>query len=73
MRLYYVTQAMVAPPTFIVVTNHPKYVHFSYQRYVINQIRERFGFEGTPIRVRYRGKDKAPRPGARGPKKRKKG
>lgn len=71
-RLYYVTQAMVAPPTFIVVTNHPKYVHFSYQRYVTNQIRERFGFEGTPIRVRYRGKDKAPRPGARGPKKRRK-
>ncbi|MFK8000916.1 MAG: ribosome biogenesis GTPase Der [Polyangiales bacterium] len=57
-RLYYVTQAQTRPPTFVVVTNHPKYVHFSYQRYVINQIRERFGFEGTPIRVRYRDKDR---------------
>lgn len=57
-RIYYVTQAAVAPPTFVVVCNHPQYVHFSYQRYLVNQIRERFGFEGTPIRVRYRGKDK---------------
>ncbi len=57
-RIYYVTQAAVCPPTFVVVTNHPDYVHFSYQRFLINQIRERFGFEGTPIRVRYRGKDK---------------
>ena len=53
-RLYYVTQAQIKPPTFIAVTNEPEGVHFSYQRYVINQIRERFGFEGTPIRVRYR-------------------
>ncbi|MEM6955807.1 MAG: ribosome biogenesis GTPase Der [Myxococcota bacterium] len=57
-RLYYVTQAQTRPPVFVVVTNHPKYVHFSYQRYVVNQIRERFGFEGTPIRVRYRDKDR---------------
>lgn len=55
-RLYYVTQAEVRPPTFIVVTNEPEGVHFSYQRYVVNQIRERFGFRGTPIRVRYRAK-----------------
>lgn len=57
-RLYYVTQASTAPPTFVVMTNEPKGVHFSYQRYVINQIRKRFGFRGTPIRVRYRGKKK---------------
>ena len=38
----------------IVVTNEPENVHFSYQRYVQNQIRKAFGFEGTPIRVRYR-------------------
>ena len=60
-RLYYITQAGVAPPTFIVVTNAPKGVHFSYQRYVVNQIRKRFGFRGTPIRVRYRGKKKKDR------------
>jgi len=53
-RLFYVTQAQVRPPTFVVVVNEPSLVHFSYQRYVVNQIRERFGFEGTPVRVRYR-------------------
>ncbi|MEM8609903.1 MAG: ribosome biogenesis GTPase Der [Myxococcota bacterium] len=55
-RLYYVTQVTVAPPTFVVMTNEPKGIHFSYQRYVVNQIRKRFGFRGTPVRVRYRGK-----------------
>lgn len=55
-RIFFITQAAVRPPLFIAVTNHPEYVHFSYQRYVQNQIRERFGFEGTPIRVRYRPK-----------------
>jgi GTP-binding protein len=55
-RLYYITQASIAPPTFVIMTNNPNDVHFSYQRYVVNQIRERFGFRGTPIRVRYRGK-----------------
>ncbi len=58
MRLYYVSQVDTAPPTFMVSTNDPKGIHFSYQRYVVNQIRARFGFEGTPIRVRYRGKRK---------------
>ena len=56
MRLYFVTQAEVAPPVFVVVTNAPDHVHFSYQRYVINQLRDRFGFQGSPIRVRYRAK-----------------
>lgn len=55
-RLYYITQASVAPPTFVIMCNQPKDVHFSYRRYVVNQIRKRFGFKGTPIRVRYRGK-----------------
>lgn len=57
-RLYYITQASIAPPTFVIMANQPDDVHFSYQRYVVNQIRERFGFRGTPIRVRYRGKKK---------------
>lgn len=53
-RLFYVTQAATRPPTFIAVTNAPDAVHFSYQRYVINSIRKRFGFEGCPVRVYYR-------------------
>ncbi len=53
-RLYYVTQASTRPPTFVAVTNEPEAVHFSYQRYVANRIREAFGFEGTPLRVYYR-------------------
>lgn len=57
-RIYFVTQAAVAPPTFVVSTNHPERVHFSYQRYVTNQLRERFGFEGTPLRVFYRPRNK---------------
>jgi GTP-binding protein len=58
-RFYYITQVSVAPPTFVIMTNEPKGVHFSYQRYVMNQIRKRFGFKGTPIRVRYRGKKRS--------------
>lgn len=57
-RLYYVTQAESRPPRFVVVTNEPEGIHFSYQRYVVNALRERFGFEGTPVRVSYRGKSK---------------
>jgi GTP-binding protein len=60
-RLYYITQATIGPPTFVIMTNETKGVHFSYQRYVVNQIRKRFGFQGTPIRVRYRGKKKRDR------------
>jgi GTP-binding protein len=56
-RIYYATQVQAAPPTFIIAANHPDRVHFSYRRYVVNQLRERFGFEGTPVRVFYRGKD----------------
>jgi GTP-binding protein len=55
-RIYYVTQARSRPPTFVISCNDPERVHFSYQRFVVNQIRERFGFRGTPIRMRYRGK-----------------
>ncbi len=55
-RLYYVTQAQIEPPTFIAVTNHPDDVHFSYKRYVTNQLRKQFHFVGTPLRVIYRKK-----------------
>ncbi len=50
-RIYYVTQARVAPPTFVFFTNLTEPFHFSYERFLINQIRERFSFEGSPIRI----------------------
>jgi GTP-binding protein len=53
-RLYYVTQAEVAPPTFIAMTNAPDSIHFSYRRFVVNQLRKHFGFEGAPIRIHYK-------------------
>ena len=53
-RLYYVTQASVSPPTFIAMTNAPDSIHFSYRRFVINQLRKQFGFEGVPIRLNIR-------------------
>ena len=57
-RIQYLTQAAVAPPTFIVFTNRPGKLHFSYQRFLENQIRRAFGFEGTPIWIKTRGKEK---------------
>jgi GTPase len=53
-RLYYVTQAEVAPPTFIAMTNAPDSIHFSYRRFVLNQLRKHFGFDGVPVRVHYK-------------------
>lgn len=60
-RIYYVTQARTRPPTFIVMANDAKLVHFSYTRYIMNQLRQRFGFQGTPLRVVYRSKSSRPR------------
>jgi GTPase len=57
-RIQYLTQAAVAPPTFVVFTNQPGKLHFSYQRFLENQIRRAFGFEGTPIWIKTRGKTK---------------
>lgn len=57
-RIQYLTQAAVAPPTFIAFTNRPGKLHFSYQRFLENQIRRAFGFEGTPIWIKTRGKEK---------------
>jgi GTP-binding protein len=53
-RLYYITQTQVKPPTFMISVNYPQGVHFSYQRYLQNQLRETFGFEGTPVRLLWR-------------------
>ena len=55
-RFYYVTQASVRPPTFMIVASHPDHVHYSYQRYVTNALRKAFGYEGVPLRVHYRRK-----------------
>ncbi len=60
-RLYYITQAETAPPTFVVITSAPDAVHFSYQRFVSNQLRKHFGFEGVPLRVVYREKRRGKR------------
>ncbi|MCI9455545.1 MAG: ribosome biogenesis GTPase Der [Oscillospiraceae bacterium] len=59
LRIYYMTQASTRPPTFVTFVNDKELFHFSYQRYLENQIRENFGLDGTPIRmiVRERGQD----------------
>lgn len=51
LRIYYVTQVAVKPPTFVVFVNDPELMHFSYERFLQNRLRESFGFEGTPIRL----------------------
>ncbi len=59
LKIYYITQASTKPPMFVVFVNRADLFHFSYQRYIENQIRETFGLTGTPIKmvVRERGKD----------------
>ena len=54
LKLLYATQADVNPPTFVFFVNDPQMVHFSYQRYLENQLRAAFGFEGTPIKMVFR-------------------
>ena len=51
-KVYYMTQASVRPPTFIVFTDKAKEMHFSTERFLINQLRKRFGFEGTPVVIK---------------------
>ncbi|WP_406676198.1 ribosome biogenesis GTPase Der [Moorella sp. ACPs] len=53
-KIFYATQVKVKPPTFIFFCNRPEDVHFSYQRYLENQLRQAFGFEGTPLRLLFR-------------------
>lgn len=57
-RIYYGTQASVRPPTFVIFINDKELMHFSYERYLENQIRTHFGFEGTPIKLEFRQKGK---------------
>ncbi|KGP73000.1 ribosome biogenesis GTPase Der [Pontibacillus yanchengensis] len=51
LRIFYATQVAVAPPTFVVFVNDPDLLHFSYERFLENRIRDAFGFEGTPIKI----------------------
>jgi GTP-binding protein len=53
-KIYYVTQATAAPPTFVLFTNQTKPLHFSFQRFLENRLREEFDFTGTPIRFTQR-------------------
>ena len=59
LKIYYMTQPSTKPPTFVVFVNRAELFHFSYQRYIENQIRQTFGLEGTPVRfiVRERNRD----------------
>ena len=54
LRLYYITQVAVKPPTFVIFINDKELTHFSYTRHIENRIREAFGFRGTPVRFIYR-------------------
>jgi GTPase len=51
LKIYYTTQVTVKPPTFVVFVNEPELLHFSYERFLENRIRDAFGFEGTPIKI----------------------
>jgi GTP-binding protein len=64
-RILYGAQTAVAPPTFVLFTNVATELHFSYQRYLVNRLRESFGFEGTPIRLSVRRRERKPRAGGR--------
>lgn len=57
LKIFYMTQASTKPPTFVVFVNDKKLFHFSYERYLINQIRKEFGLMGTPVRMMVREKN----------------
>lgn len=57
LKIFYASQAGVKPPTFLFFVNDPELMHFSYLRYLENQLRQNFGFEGTPLRLKVIGKN----------------
>lgn len=57
LKILYATQVKIKPPTFVIFVNEPEIMHFSYQRYLENKLREAFGFEGTPLQMISRGKN----------------
>ncbi len=66
LKIYYATQVSTRPPTFALFCNDPEIMHFSYQRYLMNQIREKYALPGTPIRLVLRSSHKKEAAGARG-------
>ncbi|HEU5411131.1 MAG TPA: hypothetical protein VFU57_08935 [Candidatus Acidoferrales bacterium] len=60
-KIYYVTQASASPPTFVLFTNQIRRLHFSYERFLENQLRKKFDFTGTPIRFQQRVKQRTKR------------
>ena len=56
LKIYYMTQASTKPPHFVIFCNDARLFHFSYQRYLENQIRDVFGLQGTPVRITIRQK-----------------
>lgn len=52
LKVYFASQVTTAPPTFVLVVNNPDFMHFSYQRYIENRLRDVFNFEGTPIKIK---------------------
>ena len=59
-RVYYLTQAAVGPPTFVLKASAPDGISPAYRRFLANQLRKRYGFKGTPLRVFARAKDSRP-------------
>ncbi|MCD7975224.1 MAG: ribosome biogenesis GTPase Der [Phascolarctobacterium sp.] len=57
LKVLYATQVKIKPPTFVIFVNEPEIMHFSYERYLENKLRESFGFEGTPIQMIIRSKN----------------
>jgi GTP-binding protein len=57
-KFYFATQVATRPPAFVIFTNQPDSIHFSYERYLSNRFREAFGFDGTPLRLMFRGREK---------------
>jgi GTP-binding protein len=53
-KIYYITQPSVRPPTFVLFTDRAGDLHFSAERHIINRLRERFGFKGTPVVLKIR-------------------
>jgi GTP-binding protein len=59
LKFYYMTQTGVRPPSFVAFVNRAEGIHFSYERYLTNQLREAFGFQGTPIRLKFRNRQRS--------------
>ena len=68
LKIFYMTQTQVAPPTFVLFCNMAELFHFSYQRYIENCLRETYGFNGTPIKMIIKQKGDTPEINVRGRK-----